>query len=186
MVALTFDATYGDNQTEPILNILRQNGIRATWFISGIWAENFPTLLRSIFTAGHEIGNHSHTHPHMTQLSTAEMSSQITNATRAIQRVIDVQVDMFRPPFGEYNQTHLNVAAGLGYRTIMWTIDTLDWQNPGLDAIVNRVLSNAANGAIILMHNAAADTPQPLPRIIRELRLSVKITFSFLPLDFTW
>lgn len=122
----------------------------------------------------------------MTQLSTAEMSSQITNATRAIQRVIDVQVDMFRPPFGEYNQTHLNVAAGLGYRTIMWTIDTLDWQNPGLDAIVNRVLSNAANGAIILMHNAAADTPQALPRIIRELRLSVKITFSFLPLDFTW
>ncbi|MCG0274900.1 MAG: LysM peptidoglycan-binding domain-containing protein [Thermosediminibacteraceae bacterium] len=170
MIAFTFDATYGDNQTERILNILRQNGIRATWFISGIWAENFPTLLRSIHAAGHEIGNHSHTHPHMTQLSAAEMRSQITNASRAIERVIGVQVDMFRPPFGEYNQTLLNVAAGLGYRTIMWTIDSLDWQNPGPDAIVNRVLSNATNGAIILMHNSAPDTPNALPRIIDELR----------------
>jgi len=170
MIALTFDATFGDNQTEAILNILRQNNIRSTWFISGIWAENFPALLRSISSAGHEIGNHSYNHPHMTQLSPAEMSSQITNATMAIQRVIDVPVYFFRPPFGEYNQTLLNVAAGLGYLTIMWTIDSLDWQNPGPDAIVNRVLSNAANGAIVLMHNAAPDTPQALPRIISELR----------------
>lgn len=170
MVALTFDATYGDNQTKKILDILRQNNIRSTWFISGIWAENFPALLDLINMAGHEIGNHSQTHPHMTQLSASEMIIQLINAERLIESVTGGHVDLFRPPFGEYNQTLLNVTSGLGYRTIMWTIDTLDWQNPGSDAILNRVLSNVKNGTIVLMHNSATDTPIALPRIIEELR----------------
>lgn len=169
-VALTFDATYGDNQTESLLSTLAAAGVRSTWFISGIWAENFPSLLRAVAAAGHEIGNHSYSHPHMTQLSAAEMRDQILLAARAIETRISQRVNLFRPPFGEYNQTLLEVAAGLGYRVIMWTVDSLDWQNPGAQAVINRVLSNMKNGAIVLMHNASPDTVQALPTIIQEIR----------------
>ncbi|MGI6647610.1 MAG: LysM peptidoglycan-binding domain-containing protein [Bacillota bacterium] len=169
MIAFTFDATYGDNQTEALLNILRQNGIRATWFISGIWAQNYPDLLRAINNAGHEIGNHAQTHAHMTELTAAEMRQQITEAEQAINAVTGSSAKLFRPPFGEYNQTLLNVASELGYSTIMWTVDSLDWQNPGPEAVTRRVLDNLKNGAIILMHNAAPDTPQALPGLIEEI-----------------
>lgn len=179
-IALTFDATYGDNYTNQILTILEQYGAKSTWFISGIWAENFPDLLRAVNAAGHEIGNHSQTHPHMTELSRAEMRQQIQGAGQAIQNVISRPVNLFRPPFGEYNQTLLNVAAELGYRTIMWTIDSLDWQDPGPEAIVERVLDNLKNGVIILMHNAAADTAEALPTLLDEIirREYVPVTVS--------
>lgn len=172
LVALTFDATYGDNQTEALLAILAREGIRATWFISGIWAESFPTLLRAIADAGHEMGNHSMTHPHMTQLSAAAMASEIARAAEAIESRVPRQVNLFRPPFGEYNQTLLNVAADLGHRTIMWTVDSLDWMEPppSPEAIASRVLAAMGNGAIALMHNAGRNTPAALPAIISGVR----------------
>ncbi|MGE5553361.1 MAG: polysaccharide deacetylase family protein [Betaproteobacteria bacterium] len=172
LVALTFDATYGDNQTEVLLSILAREGITATWFISGIWAEAFPTLLQAIEAAGHEIGNHSMTHPHMTQLSAAAMASEITRATQAIEARTARRVNLFRPPFGEYNQTLLNVAAELGHRTIMWTVDSLDWMEPPPppEEIASRVLAAVGNGAIALMHNAGRNTPAALPAIISGIR----------------
>ncbi len=176
MVALTFDATYGDNQTPRLLEILRNNGIRATFFLSGIWPVNFPDLARSIAAEGHEIGNHSYTHPHMPQLSQPEIRNQIIRAEAVIRSITGRDTYLFRPPFGEYDQAMLNVLAQLGYVTIMWTVDSLDWQNPGVDAIVNRVVNNVQTGAIILMHQAAVQTPQALPRIISRLR---QLGYSF-------
>lgn len=172
LAALTFDATYGDNQTESLLQILRDEGITANWFLSGIWAEQFPDLLRLVEDAGHEIGNHSMTHPHMTQLTAAQMASEISQATRAIESRTRRRLTLFRPPFGEYNQTLLNTAADLGLRTIMWTVDSLDWQEPppSPQAIADRVLASMKNGAIVLMHNAGRNTPEAVPIIIRGIR----------------
>ena len=172
MVALTFDATYGDNQTEGLLEILRNEGIPATWFLSGIWAEQFTAQMRAVESAGHEIGNHSMDHPHMTSLTAAQMASEINQATRAIESRINRRVNLFRPPFGEYNQTLLNVAADLGYQTIMWTVDSLDWQEPTPtpQAIADRVLAAVKNGAIVLMHNAGKNTPAAVPLIIQGVR----------------
>lgn len=170
MAALTFDATYGDNQTSALLEILRNNNIRATFFLSGIWPLNFPGLARSIAAAGHEIGNHSYTHPHFPQLTEAEMGDQIVRTEALIRNITGRDTYLFRPPYGEYNQTALNVAARLGYLTIMWTVDSLDWQNPGVDRIINRVVDNIRPGAIILMHQAASQTPAALPSIISRLR----------------
>lgn len=172
LVALSYDATFGDNQTEALLAILARENIRATWFISGIWAEAFPTLLRAIEAAGHEIGNHSYSHPHLTQLSPAAQALEITRATQAIESRTSRRVNLFRPPFGEYDQTLLNVAAGLGYRTIMWTVDSLDWMEPppSPEAIASRVLSAMGNGAIALMHNAGRNTPAAQPAIISGVR----------------
>ena len=170
MVALTFDATYGDNQTTRLLQILRDNNIRATFFLSGIWPINFPTLARAISAAGHEIGNHSYTHPHMTQLPLTEVSNQIVRTGAMIRNITGVSPYLFRPPYGEYNQAVLNTLARLGYITIMWTVDSLDWQNPGVNQIVNRVVNNIEPGAIVLMHQAAPQTPDALQVIISRLR----------------
>ncbi|MGI6677794.1 MAG: LysM peptidoglycan-binding domain-containing protein [Dehalobacterium sp.] len=170
MVALTFDATYGDNQTTTLLNILAQNNVRATFFLSGIWLENYPQLARDIASAGHEIGNHSYTHPHLPQLTVNEVTDQILRTGTIIRTVTGRIPYLFRPPFGEYTQMILNVIANLGYLTIMWTVDSLDWQNPGVEAIANRVVNNIKPGAIVLMHQAAAQTPQALPAIIARLQ----------------
>lgn len=169
-VALTFDATYGDNQTPALLDILGRNNIKATFFLSGIWLESFPQLARDIANQGHEIGNHSYSHPHLPQLSLAEVRDQITRTGMIIRNVTGRIPYLFRPPFGEYTQEILNTAANLGYLTIMWTIDSLDWQNPGVETIINRVTANVTPGAIILMHQAAPQTPVALPTIITQLR----------------
>ena len=169
-VALTFDATYGDNQTPILLDILRRNNIKATFFLSGIWLENFPELARSITREGHEIGNHSYTHPHLTQIPISEVRDQIINTERIIESVTGRSPYLFRPPFGEFNQEVLNTVADLGYLIIMWTIDTLDWRSPGVQVIIDRVVNNIKPGAIILMHQAATQTPQALQSIITQLR----------------
>lgn len=176
MVSLTFDATYGDNQTGRILQILRNNNIKATFFLSGIWPLNYPNLARDIVREGHEIGNHSLTHPHMTQIPLTQVSDQLIRANALIQNITGVQPYLFRPPFGEYNQSVLNTVARLGYLTIMWTVDSLDWQNPGVTQITDRVVNNAVPGAIILLHQAAYQTPDALPFIISRLR---QLGYSF-------
>ena len=176
MVSLTFDATYGDNQTGRLLQILRDNNIKATFFLSGIWPLNYPNLARDIVREGHEIGNHSLTHPHMTQIPLSEVSDQLVRTNALIRNITGAQPYLFRPPFGEYNQSVLNTVARLGFLTIMWTVDSLDWQNPGVDQIVNRVVNNAVPGAIILMHQAAYQTPDALPSIISRLR---QLGYSF-------
>ena len=170
MFALTFDATYGVNQTTRLLQILRDNNIQATFFLSGIWPINFPSLARSISAAGHEIGNHSYTHPHMTQLPLTEVSNQIIRTGAMIRNITGARPYLFRPPYGEFNQAILNTVARLGYVIIMWTVDSLDWKNPGVNQIIDRVVNNIVPGSIVLMHQAAPQTPDALPVIISRLR----------------
>ncbi len=169
-VAFTFDATYGNNQTPRLLSIMDNYDIKATFFLSGIWPETYPGLARDIAAGDHEFGNHSYDHPIMTELTRDQMREQITRTTNIIQGIpgADYQ-NYFRPPFGEYDNTLLEVATDLGYYTIMWTVDSLDWQNPGVDAIIDRVLDQVVPGAIILMHQAAHQTPDALPTIIETL-----------------
>ena len=170
MVSLTFDATYGDNQTYELLEILRNNNIKATFFLSGIWLINYPQLARAIAAEGHEIGNHSYTHPHMPLITMQEVTNQIVRTEALIRNITGQDPYLFRPPFGEYTQAILNQLASLGYVTIMWTIDSLDWQNPGADKVVSRVVNNTEPGAIILLHQSAPDTLQGLQTMIRQLR----------------
>lgn len=170
MIALTFDATYGDNQTYKLLQILKDYNIKATFFLSGIWLLNYPQLVRAIASEGHEIGNHSYTHPHMTQMSLAEVNNQIMRTDALIRNITGLSPYLFRPPYGEYNQAILNNLSSLGYITILWTIDSLDWKAPGTDQIISRVANNIEPGAIVLLHQSAAQTAEALPEIISRLK----------------
>lgn len=171
MVALTFDATYGDNnQALKLLQILRDNNIKATFFLSGIWLINYPHLVRAIAAEGHEIGNHSYTHPHMPLIPLSQVSNQIIRTDALIKNISETSPYLFRPPYGEYNQAILNTLASLGYISIMWTIDSLDWKNPGVDKITSRIVNNIEPGAIVLMHQSSPQTAEALPKIVLRLR----------------
>lgn len=170
MVSLTFDATYGDNQTYKLLQILRDNNIKATFFLSGIWLINYPHLVRAIAAEGHEIGNHSLTHPHLPLIPLTEVINQVMRTEALIKNISGLDPYLFRPPYGEYNQAILNTLASLGYVTIMWTIDSLDWKNPGVEQITSRIVDNVEPGAIILMHQSSAQTAEALPAIISGIK----------------
>ncbi|MFY9411773.1 MAG: polysaccharide deacetylase family protein [Dethiobacteria bacterium] len=182
-IALTFDSGWEYKETIPLLNVLDQYGVKATFFPRALWLKDHPGLGREIARRGHTFGNHSLTHPHLTQMSAAAIREEIRQSTQLIWNISGTRPYLFRPPYGEYNNQLLTILAEEGYPyTIMWTIDTLDWAagetmtvggQPtyiDVDFIVNRALKNASDGGIVLMHIGGPDTVKALPRIIEGLQ----------------
>lgn len=173
VVALTFDAGSDAGHTREILDILEDAGIKATFFLTANWLEQYPELGAAIISRGHAIGNHTKSHPHLLQLSDdeirAELSATEENAQSACGRTTK---PFFRPPFGEYDQRVVKVAgkAGYGY-VVLWTIDSLDWKMIPADELTRRVVDNVKPGAIVLMHvGSQTNEPQALPEIIKQLK----------------
>ncbi|MBC7765807.1 MAG: polysaccharide deacetylase family protein, partial [Hyphomonadaceae bacterium] len=121
-------------------------------------------------TAGHEIMNHSSSHPHMTQLSVQKMAEEVKICDDKIQAITGKKPFLFRPPFGDYNDNVVQTLRDVGHYTIQWDVDSLDWKELGSEDIFNRVTKKVKNGSIVLFHNAAKDTPAALPRIIEKLQ----------------
>ncbi|MDR0856256.1 MAG: polysaccharide deacetylase family protein [Clostridiales bacterium] len=169
-VALTFDAAWGADKTERLVATLTQNKVPATFFLVGFWVEEHADKLKLLDKAGIEIGTHSQTHPHMARLTEAQVKEELSTSAARITAAINKPVTLFRAPFGEYSDRVLTVAEGLKLQTIQWDVDTLDWQNLSASEIAARVLNNAKNGSIILMHNDGKYTPEALPLIIEGLR----------------
>ncbi|NLW55080.1 MAG: polysaccharide deacetylase family protein [Firmicutes bacterium] len=169
-VAITFDATWGADQTEELLRILRDNQVRCTFFLCGLWLEKYPEMVKKIAADGHEIGNHSYTHPHMNNLSVQQITEELLRTHQLIKELTGQNATMFRPPFGEYNNKVIETAKACNYTTIIWDVDSLDWQNLSAEAMLNRVLSRVQTGSIILFHNAGKHTPQAVARLIPALR----------------
>lgn len=182
-MALTFDDGSDAGNTQAILNILKDAGIKSTFFLTGKSAESHPDSARLIIQNGHEIGNHSYSHPQMTQLNIPAMIIELQKCESSISRAIGrYPIKLFRPPYGNYNSTVLTAVGSAGYPwTLMWTIDTLDWNGTSTDRIVQKVLDNARPGAIVLMHvGSGTNTAQALPVMIKELK---NRGFSFIKLS---
>lgn len=169
-VAITFDATWGADQTEELLRILKTNQVRSTFFLCGLWLEKFPEMVKKIAADGHEVGNHSYTHPHMNNLSALEITEELTRTHQLIKELTGQNATMFRPPFGEYSNKVIETAKACGYTTIIWDVDSLDWQNLTAEAMINRVMSRVQTGSIILFHNAGKNTPQAVARLLPALQ----------------
>jgi peptidoglycan/xylan/chitin deacetylase (PgdA/CDA1 family) len=153
-ITLTFDAGADAGPAPRLLDILAAHHVHSTWFVTGQWAARNPTLLRRVRDEGHEIANHTVHHLDLTTLSDVEVCRELTQADTTIMGITGKTTrPYFRPPFGARNLKVRTLAANLGYRTIYWTIDTLDWRaDATTDSIRARVLNNVGNGAIILMH----------------------------------
>lgn len=168
-VALTVNVFWGEEYLPQMLSILEKERVKATFFIGGQWAEQFPALTRTIYKKGHEIGSHGYAHPHPDQLSVSDNLQDIRRAEEILVKITGERPRLFAPPYGEHGQPVLQAASEAGYRTILWSVDTVDWQRPEARVIIERVLGKVHNGAIILMH-PTAPTVEALPVIIEELK----------------
>ncbi|MFI5794033.1 polysaccharide deacetylase family protein [Streptomyces sp. NPDC051677] len=166
-VGLTFDDGPGGTTTA-LLNALTQNGLRATMFNQGQYAAANPSLVRAQVNAGMWVGNHSYTHPHLTQQSQATIDSEISRTQQAIAGAGGGTPVLFRPPYGETNATVKSVEAKYGLTEIIWNVDSQDWNNASTDAIV-AAAGRLTNGQVILMHDWPANTLAAIPRIAQGL-----------------
>lgn len=167
---LTFDAAWGNEDTQLLIDILGQYNVKATFFVVGEWVDKYPESVKALHDAGHEIMNHSADHAHFSQLSPDQIIHDITLCNEKIAAVTGVTPTLFRPPYGDYNDRVINTVNSMNIYPIQWSVDSLDWKNPGSDAIVKRVLEKTEPGSIVLFHNAAPDTPGALPAIIEHLQ----------------
>lgn len=171
-VAITFNAAWGADDVDEILNILEENNVKATFFFCGNWVDNYPDEVRKIYIKGHDIANHSDTHPHPNLLSLERNKEEIMNVHKKIKELLGHEMKFYRPPFGEYNDIVIQAAEESGYYPVQWDVDSLDWKKLGVEHEINQVLNNKnlKNGSIILFHNDAEHTPAALGPIIQGLK----------------
>ncbi len=167
-IALTCNVVWGEEYIPQMLEILKKNNVSMTFFMGGQWVNDFPELTKEI-AKNHELGNHSYSHPHPTFISKSENMREIKRTEDIIYELTKIRTRLYAPPYGEFNKTVLEAAGESGYQTILWSIDTIDWQRPAPETIVNRVTDKAHNGAIVLMH-PTDPTVKALPSIIDALR----------------
>lgn len=167
--SLTFDAAWGNEDTQQLIDILGKYDIKATFFVVGDWVEQFPESVKALHDAGHEVMNHSDDHPYFTKLSVDEMRAQLEACNDKIQAITGVRPELFRPPYGDYNDQVISTVRACGMYAIQWDVDSLDWKNPTPEEISQRVLERVRPGSILLFHNAAENTPAALPTVIEGL-----------------
>jgi len=169
MVSLTFNVDWGEEYLPQLLQILKDEKVKATFFVTGRWAEKQPDLVKQIVKEGHDLGNHGHGHRHLKNMSDEEIAREIRDGERILQGISGEKPKLFAPAYGEIDERINRIAVGLGYEVIMWSLDTIDWQNPDVATIVKRVVPRIHNDAIILMH-PTRPTVEALPLIIKQLK----------------
>jgi polysaccharide deacetylase family sporulation protein PdaB len=179
-VSLTFDAAWGNEDTQMLIDILGRYHVKATFFVVGFWVEKFPESVKALADAGHEVMNHSDDHAHMNQLSADRIASNITACNNKIAKVTGVTPTLFRCPYGEYDDHVIKALRSMNMQTIQWDVDSLDWKNLTAPEIAQRVTSRVQPGSIVLFHNAALHTPEALPPIIEYL---IKNGYSIVPVS---
>lgn len=176
-VAITFDTAWGADKTEGILKTLKEFNVNATFFMVGFWVEKYPELVKQINEQGIEIGTHSNTHPDFVKLSKEDMRLELDSSIEKIEKITNKKVELFRAPYGSYNNTMLNLCDELNLKTIQWDVDTLDWKGLSAMEITNRVINNVKNGSIILCHNNSDHILDALPLILDRLnKMGYKVT----------
>ncbi len=140
-VALSFDAAWGNEDTDTILNVLAAHNVKVTFFMTGGWVESYPEDVKKIAAAGHDLGNHSENHKNMSQLSASQQKEELMKVHEKVKSLTGVDMNLFRPPYGDYNNLLVQTAKSCGYLPIQWDVDSLDWKDYGVDSIIRRRLS---------------------------------------------
>lgn len=171
-VALSFDAAWGNEDTRKLLEILKKHKVHVTFFMTGGWVESYPEDVKAIYKAGHDLGNHSENHKNMSQLSDEEKTKEIMSVHNKVKELTGVEMQLFRPPYGDYDDEVVLNAKKNGYYAIQWDVDSLDWKDYGVDSIIDTVVNhkNLGNGSIILCHNGAKYTAEALEAVIAGLQ----------------
>jgi peptidoglycan-N-acetylglucosamine deacetylase len=171
-LALTFNIGWGDEKAEPILDILKKEGVKsATFFLSGSWAERHPDIVSRIQKEGYEIGILGYNYEDYTELEDTKVAKDILKAQEAFKKLNVKEIKLVRAPTGHFDKRTLKIAKRLGYTVVHWSLDSKDWQNPGVEKIVENT-KNAGKGDIILLHasDSAKQTANAVPLILQNIR----------------
>ena len=166
-IALTIDAAWDADKTPFILDTLDKYNVKATFFLCGVWVKQYPDFVKEIAKRGHEIGNHSLTHPHMSRMDSIAIQKELSDLDDMLEELTGKRSTLFRPPFGEYNDMVIQAAHEAGYEVIQWSRDTVDWkQDRSAQTILDGVLKKLQSGDIILCHNNGYKIETYLPVLI--------------------
>ena len=168
--AISFDAAWGNEQTDTLLDILDEYKIKTTFFLVGDWVKKYPKSVKKIAKKGHDVGNHSDTHAHLSQMSCDNIVADVESCNDKIEKITGNRPTLFRPPYGDYNNDVVSSVMGIDMYCVQWNIDSLDWKDPSVDRIVQNCVNKLVPGSIILLHNGATNTPEALPKIIEAIQ----------------
>lgn len=168
-VSLTFDAAWGNEDTQQLIDTFEKYGVKATFFVVGDWVEKYPESVRALHDAGHEVMNHSNDHAHFSKLSAQQIVENVSACNDKIESVTGVRPTLFRCPYGEYDDHVVQSLTDMGMYTIQWDVDSLDWKDLSASEILSRVKKGVQPGSIVLFHNAAKHTPEALGGVIEYL-----------------
>ena len=169
-VALTMNCAWNADDIDSILETLDKTKVKITFFIVGDWADKYPEAVKKIHEKGHEIANHSNTHPHVNKLSLEKNIEQIETASEKLRKLTGENVNLYRCPYGEYNDTVINAANKINYYTIQWSLDTLDYTGLTGEKMWERLDTKLKCGDIILMHNGTNHTADSLEMLINNIQ----------------
>lgn len=169
-IALTLNCAWNADDIDEILKILEANETKLTFFIVGDWADKYPEEVKKIADAGHEIGNHSDTHPHVNNLTSEQNIKEIKKCSDKIEKITGKKTYLYRTPYGEYNNTVINASKKADHISIQWNLDTLDYTGLEGNEMWKRIDGKLSNGSIILMHNGTKHTADSLDMIIKNIK----------------
>lgn len=175
-ISLMINVYWGDEFVEQFLDIFDKYGIKTTFFVGGTWVSSNPELLKKIFDKGHEIGSHGYSHKEQGKLGYETNYEEISKCHSLVSKTIGINMELFAPPGGSYNANTVKAASDLGYKTIMWTRDTIDWRDHDADLIYNRAVTSMHGGDLILMHPTAC-TVQAIEKVI-EFAIAHELTVT--------
>ena len=178
-IAISFDCAWGTEYTKSILDELDRHGIKCTFFAVQFWVEKNPEFAKEIVKRGHELGTHSRTHSYMSKLSESEILDELTTSVTAIEDVTGHKTNLFRAPYGDYDNLLIDTATSMNLYTIQWDVDSLDWKNLSATEIALRIINGAKSGSIILCHNNGLHTAETLPMVFSTLK---NRGFTFVPI----
>ena len=164
--AISFDAAWGNEDTQTLIDILEKFHVKTTFFVVGDWAAKYPESVKALHDAGHEVMSHSNHHDHYNSLSADQIVADVTASNERISAVTGVTPTLIRCPYGEYDDHVIAAIRSMGMEPIQWDVDSLDWKDYDADTICQRVTSRVQQGSIVLFHNAALHTPEALPAIL--------------------
>lgn len=181
-VALTFDCAWGADDIDQIIEILEKYNVKATFFAVGDWARKYPEAVKKLAEAGHDMANHSNKHPHVTRMGKEDIKKDLMAAHESLKEITGIECNLYRPPYGEYNNIVLEAAEECGYYTIQWDVDSLDWKEYGHREVIDKVVNhkNLRPGSIILMHNSTKYTANALEEIVKTIQ---EKGFTFVPVS---
>lgn len=168
-IALTMNCAWNADDIDKILDVLKENNVKITFFVVGKWADKYPEALKKMSDAGHEIASHSNSHPKVTNLSYEENVKEIETSVEKIEKITGKKSNLYRPPYGEYNNTVIKAAESKKYKTIQWNLDTLDYTGLTGEEMWKRIEKVKA-GDIILSHNGTKHTADSLDMIIKNIK----------------